>query len=40
MDDMVRIEVSGTVLTVRFDRPEKKNALTRRMYAAMAAALK
>lgn len=39
MDDMVRIEVSGTVLTVRFDRPEKKNALTSVMYEAAADAL-
>jgi enoyl-CoA hydratase/carnithine racemase len=39
MDDMVRIEVSGPVMTVRFDRPEKKNALTLGMYEAAADAL-
>ena len=39
MDDLVRIEVSGAVLIVRFDRPEANNALTSSMYEAAADAL-
>ena len=35
----IRIERRGTVLRVIFDRPEKKNALTRAMYTAATAAL-
>jgi enoyl-CoA hydratase/carnithine racemase len=39
---MSEIEVSdeGGLRTIRLNRPEKKNALTRDMYAAMAAALR
>jgi enoyl-CoA hydratase/carnithine racemase len=38
---MANIETSltGTVLTIRMNRPEKKNALTRAMYTEMRAAL-
>lgn len=35
-DDMVRVDVTGAVLTIRFDRPEKKNALTSVMFEAAA----
>ena len=35
----IRIERRGAVLRVIFDRPEKKNALTRAMYAAATSAL-
>ena len=39
MTDHVVIERHGAVQTIRMNRPEKKNALTRAMYAAMAGAL-
>lgn len=39
MSDLVLIEDAGAVRTVRINRPEKKNALTENMYAAMAGAL-
>ncbi|WP_027283782.1 enoyl-CoA hydratase-related protein [Rubritepida flocculans] len=39
MSDHVLIEHAGPVRTIRLHRPEKKNALTRAMYGAMAAAL-
>ncbi len=39
MSDQVRVEDSGGVRVIRFNRPEKKNALTRAMYAAAADAL-
>jgi len=40
MSEHVRIERSGAVQIIRIARPEKKNALTRAMYAAMAEALR
>ena len=39
MDDHVRIERRGGVQIIRINRPDKKNALTRAMYGAMAEAL-
>jgi len=39
MSEHVIIERRGAVQAIRMNRPEKKNALTRAMYAAMAAAL-
>jgi enoyl-CoA hydratase/carnithine racemase len=36
----VKIERHGAVQVIRLDRPEKKNALTRAMYASMMQALK
>ena len=36
MTDNVVITRTGSVLEIRLDRPEKKNALTRAMYNAMA----
>ena len=39
MTDHILIERRGAVQTIRMNRPDKKNALTRAMYAAMAAAL-
>jgi enoyl-CoA hydratase/carnithine racemase len=39
MTDHVLIERRGAVQIIRINRPEKKNAITRAMYAAMAAAL-
>ncbi len=39
MADHVITQLQDRVLTVRMDRPEKKNALTRQMYAALIAAL-
>ena len=36
----VRVEIEDGVQTVRLDRAEKKNAITRPMYAALAEALK
>ena len=39
MSEHVTIEQNGPVQIIRMNRPEKKNALTRSMYAAMAAAL-
>lgn len=38
MTDHVVTEVANGVMTVRFNRPEKKNAITAVMYAAMAQA--
>jgi enoyl-CoA hydratase/carnithine racemase len=38
-DDMVRVDLNGPILTVRFDRPDKKNALTSAMFEAAADAL-
>jgi enoyl-CoA hydratase/carnithine racemase len=35
----IRVERDGAVQIIRMERPEKKNALTRAMYAAMSAAL-
>lgn len=39
MTQHVEIERQGAVQIIRMNRPDKKNALTRAMYAAMAAAL-
>ena len=39
MTDHVIVERKGAVQTIRMNRPDKKNALTRAMYATMAAAL-
>ena len=39
MTDHIRIERDGRVLVVTMNRPEKKNALTHAMYAAMADAI-
>ncbi len=36
----VRIEIAEAICTIRFDRPEKKNALTTAMYADVVAALR
>jgi len=38
--DHIRIERRGAVQIIRMNRPDKKNALTRAMYAAMCAALR
>ncbi len=38
MNDNVVVTNSGGVLEVRFNRPEKKNALTRDMYESVSAA--
>lgn len=40
MTDHVIVERRGAVQIVRMNRPDKKNAITRAMYAAMAAALR
>ncbi|EKF19899.1 enoyl-CoA hydratase [Nitratireductor pacificus pht-3B] len=40
MNDHVTTERRGALQVIRLNRPEKKNAITRAMYAAMAAALK
>ncbi|MEZ5871855.1 MAG: crotonase/enoyl-CoA hydratase family protein [Nitratireductor sp.] len=39
MSDEIRVAIADGVLTVRINRPEKKNALTAAMYAGLAAAL-
>ncbi|WP_442578693.1 crotonase/enoyl-CoA hydratase family protein [Mesorhizobium sp. ASY16-5R] len=39
MTDHILIERRGAVQIIRLNRPDKKNAITRAMYAAMAAAL-
>lgn len=39
MIDFIRTERDGRILTIAIDRPDKKNALTHAMYAAMAAGL-
>jgi enoyl-CoA hydratase/carnithine racemase len=39
MNDFVTIAVADGIQTIRIDRPEKKNALTSAMYAALAEAL-
>lgn len=38
-DGHIIVERRGAVQTIRMNRPDKKNAITRAMYAAMAAAL-
>ena len=40
MTDLVLIERHGAVQAIRMNRPDKKNALTRTMYAAMTVALR
>lgn len=40
MDKHILIERKGAAQIIRLNRPEKKNAITRTMYAAMAAALR
>ena len=40
MSEHIEIFRDGAVQTVRMNRPDKKNAITRAMYAAMAAALR
>ncbi|MGQ2903414.1 MAG: crotonase/enoyl-CoA hydratase family protein [Neoaquamicrobium sediminum] len=39
MSQHIEIERKGAVQIIRMNRPDKKNAITREMYAAMAAAL-
>ncbi len=39
MTDHISVEQDGAILHIRMNRPEKKNALTRAMYATMADAL-
>jgi enoyl-CoA hydratase/carnithine racemase len=39
MPDHIQIERHGAVQTIRMNRPDKKNALTRAMYAAMTKAI-
>ncbi|MGE3304861.1 MAG: crotonase/enoyl-CoA hydratase family protein [Rhizobiaceae bacterium] len=39
MTDHIVVERAGAVQTIRMNRPQKKNAITRAMYGAMAAAL-
>ncbi|MDE2148906.1 MAG: enoyl-CoA hydratase [Gammaproteobacteria bacterium] len=39
MSDLIHIELSQRVLTLRFNRPDKKNAITRAMYTTLAEAL-
>jgi len=40
MADQISVEVTNRVLSIRMDRPEKKNALTRAMYIAMTEAIR
>jgi enoyl-CoA hydratase/carnithine racemase len=40
MTNLVKTERDGRVLTITMNRPDKKNALTHEMYAAMADGLK
>jgi enoyl-CoA hydratase/carnithine racemase len=40
MIDLVQVHADGAVLTIRMNRPDKKNAITAAMYAAMADALR
>ena len=39
MSDNIRVSVADGVCTVAIDRPEKKNSLTRAMYAGLADAI-
>lgn len=39
MSDLIKTSIEDGVQTIRMNRPDKKNALTSEMYAAMAAAL-
>ena len=38
-DDQIIVSRDGAVLEIRFNRPEKKNAITNAMYGAMADAV-
>ncbi len=40
MNEHIQIDRQGAVQTIRMNRPDKKNAITRAMYATMASALK
>lgn len=40
MSDTIRVDAQDGVLTIQFNRPEKKNALTLAMYEAMTAAVR
>ena len=40
MAEHIVVSVENRILTLRLDRPEKKNALTRGMYLGMIEALK
>lgn len=40
MSEHIAVDVTGAVMTVRMQRPEKKNALTRAMYTALTDALR
>src|SRR5690606_3192767 len=39
MSEHIEVSRDGAVQTIRMNRPDKKNAITRAMYAAMAKAL-
>lgn len=39
MTDLIQTSIENKVLTIKFNRPEKKNALTHAMYTAMADAM-
>lgn len=39
MTDHIRVTIEGGIAEIRFERPEKKNAITAAMYAAMGDAL-
>ena len=39
MTDLILVEFSERILTIRFNRPDKKNALTKAMYASLADAM-
>ena len=38
MSEWIEVVRDGAVMTIRMNRPDKKNAITRAMYAAMASA--
>jgi enoyl-CoA hydratase/carnithine racemase len=38
--ELIQTQIDGAVLTLRFNRPDKKNAITAAMYAAAAGALR
>ena len=38
MSEHIKVELDGGVLTVAFDRTDKKNAITQAMYTALAEA--
>ncbi len=39
MTDLILVDLSERILTIRFNRPDKKNALTKAMYASLADAM-